>query len=258
MNTARLFFVGGLLAYRGLFRWLTPSVFVPTMIGIPIFQMIFFVLLGRSGGSGDDTFYAIGNAVQSCAMAGLFASTMAIANERFGGTLEAVLATPSSRMVVFGGRLVPPALTGMAISTIMLTLSVVLFDVRIPPAATPVLMATVVACSLSTSALGLTLGALGLRYRDAMFLSNLVLYAMLLLCGTNVPLDELPYPLRVVSELMPLTHGLRAGRDAIAGAPAYGAVGVEFLVAGAYLMLALAMLGVYERGSRRHATLERV
>jgi ABC-2 type transport system permease protein len=42
-----VFLVGGNLAYRGLFNWIHPAIYVPTMLGAPLFQLIFFTKLGR-------------------------------------------------------------------------------------------------------------------------------------------------------------------------------------------------------------------
>ena len=43
----RTFFVGGVIAYRGLFNWIRPSMYIPTMLGSPLFQLIFFTKLGQ-------------------------------------------------------------------------------------------------------------------------------------------------------------------------------------------------------------------
>ena len=34
------FFVGGLIAYRGLFNWIRPAMYIPTMLGSPLFPRI--------------------------------------------------------------------------------------------------------------------------------------------------------------------------------------------------------------------------
>jgi ABC-2 type transport system permease protein len=256
MTSIRLFFLGGLLAYRALFRWLRPAIFVPTLLGIPVFQVLFFVLLGRYSGDQPDSFYAVGNAVHGAAFAGIFGATMAISNERVAGTLGVVLATPANKAVAFAGRMVPPVVTGTAIAGLMLAGCTVVFDLDIRAAALPALVGAVLACATAASAFGLMLGAVGLRLRDVVFLSNLAVYLMLLLCGTNVPVDRLPPPLRVLSEILPVTHGLAAARAAVAGRPAGGQLGLELAVAGAYLVLALVLLRVFERSSLRHATLE--
>ena len=77
VNNVRIFFVGGVIAYRALFNWLNPWIFIPTLIVAPIFQVLFFAFLGRSAGLESDRFYVIGNALQIAALPGLFAMTFA-------------------------------------------------------------------------------------------------------------------------------------------------------------------------------------
>ena len=53
----RIFFIGGVIAYRGLFNWIAPAYYIPTMLLGPIFQILFFSYLGRYSRLGDDTFF---------------------------------------------------------------------------------------------------------------------------------------------------------------------------------------------------------
>ncbi len=46
-SSLRIFFVGGLISFRALFNWIKPSLYIPTMLGSPLFQIIFFTYLGR-------------------------------------------------------------------------------------------------------------------------------------------------------------------------------------------------------------------
>ena len=46
MTALRVALIGGLLSFRGLFSWLHPALFVPTMIVPPLFQVLFFAYLG--------------------------------------------------------------------------------------------------------------------------------------------------------------------------------------------------------------------
>src|SRR6185312_16351735 len=82
-NNGRIFFVGGVIAYRALFNWLNPWIFIPTLVFAPIFQVLFFAFLGRAAGLESDRFYVIGNALQLAALPGLFAMTFAISGERW-------------------------------------------------------------------------------------------------------------------------------------------------------------------------------
>ena len=60
-----VFFVGGVIAYRGLFNWIRPAIYIPTMLGSPLFQLIFFTKLGQYAHARERRdFYIVGNSVQ--------------------------------------------------------------------------------------------------------------------------------------------------------------------------------------------------
>ena len=80
MNFLRVFFVGGLISYRALFNWIRPSMYIPTMLGSPLFQLIFFTKLGQFAHAESADFYIVGNSVQVAAMASIYGMAMAIAN----------------------------------------------------------------------------------------------------------------------------------------------------------------------------------
>ena len=90
----RVALVGGLISFRGLFGWLHPAIFVPTLIVPPIFQVLFFAYLGRAAELESDTFYVVGNSIQLAALPGLFAISHAINGERKSQTLASLLASP--------------------------------------------------------------------------------------------------------------------------------------------------------------------
>jgi hypothetical protein len=42
----RVFWYGGRMSYGMLFNWARPSIYIPTLIGGPTFQLLFFAALG--------------------------------------------------------------------------------------------------------------------------------------------------------------------------------------------------------------------
>lgn len=255
--TLRLFFCQGWRAHFALFHWMRPSAFFPTVLGVPAVQLIWFVYLGRYLGTHPPAYYAVGNALDACATAGLFAPAMSVQNERVGGTLTPVLASPANRGVMFAGRLVPAVLFGFLTTAVMLALGVVWAGVEIPAAAVPAVLAAMLVTATSCSAFGLVIGAVGLRTREATFMANFAMYAMLLLCGINLPLSRLPIGLRVLGEVLPMTQSIEAARRALAGTSGVaGLLGWELLKAAVLLLLALALLRLFERAARAGATLD--
>ena len=64
MAALRVFFIGGLLSYRALFSWMSPWIFIPSLVITPVFQILLFAYIGRTAGVGDDRFFLIGTALQ--------------------------------------------------------------------------------------------------------------------------------------------------------------------------------------------------
>jgi len=260
MTSLRVFFVGGLISYRGLFNWIRPSIYIPTMLGAPLFQILFFTYLGRYSGAGqDDAFFIVGNAVQACAMSSVYGMTMAIANERWFGTLAPLLASPANRLAVFLGRGVPVLANGLVVTAFGFAVGAVLLDFRPGLSVVPALAVVVLATCASCTAFGMLLGSIGLRAKDFFFAANLAYFLMLLFCGVNIPLDVLPEWMATVGRMLPLTHGIAAAREIAAGATlgdVGGLVATELVIGAAYAAAAFVLFRVLEHASRRSAVLD--
>lgn len=260
MTTAlRIFFLGGWTSYRALFGWLSPWILIPTFIIGPILQILFFALVGRTAGVGDDTFFLIGNAIQYASIPCLFAMGNTIGGERYSQTLSLLLASPARRVPLFLGRSLPVIVNGLLCSLIALVLGAIVLRVSIPPTAVPMLVVAVTVAAFSCTGLGLAIAALGLRVRDVAVLSNIVMGVLLVFCGVNVALSSMPGWMQAVGNALPLTHGIEAARASVAGAgPAEvsGLLATEAAIGCAYLLIGLAMLAVIERESRRSASLD--
>jgi ABC-2 type transport system permease protein len=253
------FFVGGLLAYRGLFNWIRPAMYIPTMLGSPLFQLIFFTKLGQYARAESSDFYIVGNAVQVCAMSSVYGMTMAVANERWFGTLGPLLASPANRAAVFLGRGVPVLANGLLVSAFTFGAGALLLGFRPGLAHVPALVVVVVVTVASCTAFGMLLGSIGLRAKDFFFVANLAYFLMLLFCGVNIPLSALPGWMSAVSRCLPPTHGIAAAREVAGGASlgdVSGLIWTELAIAVAYAAGAFLLFRVLERESRRSAVLD--
>src|SRR5687768_4331357 len=259
MNSVRVFFVGGYLAYRALFTWLRPAIYIPTMLGGPIFQILFFAYVGRFARVQDDEFFVIGNAVQASALAGIFGMAMTIGGERWTQTLSPLLATPANRIPLFLGRALPLIANGFVVSAFGFAVGWALLDFELAASEIPGIALVVLVCSFSCTALGLLTGSIGLRARDVFFLANLVALLLLLFCGVNVPLDSLPGWMQTVASGMPLTHGIEAAREIAAGtsfSDVSDLIATEVAIGVVYALVAYGLFRFFEVESRRRATLE--
>ena len=259
MNSVRIFFIGGYLAYRALFNWIHWSMYIPTMLGGPIFQILFFAYVGRYAGSQSDEFFLVGNAVAICSLGGIFGMAMTIGGERWTQTLSSILVTPANRLALFLGRALPNIANGVIVSAVGFVVGSVLLDVSISASTIPAIALIVVVSSFSCTAFGTLIGAFGLRGRDIFFFANLMIFVFLLFCGVNVPVDVLPSWMEAVSKVLPLTHGIAAARQVADGASLGDVSGLVLTEAGigvCYAAFAYALLRLFEVDGRRRASLE--
>jgi ABC-2 type transport system permease protein len=259
VNNLRIFFVGGLIAYRALFNWLNPWIFVPTLIVGPIFQLLFFAYLGRAAGLESDRFYVIGNALQIAALPGLFAMTFSISGERWYATLSPLLATPANRAAIFLGRALPVVVNAAFVCVVSFVAGALILGVHVDRATLPALAVVIGVTSISCTCFGFLGGPLGLRWRDAIIAINLADAVLLIFCGVNIPIASLPGWMQTVSEYLPVTHGLRAARRVADGAhlgDVSGLLLAELGIGAVYALLGFLWLRHLELVARRGATLE--
>jgi ABC-2 type transport system permease protein len=255
----RIFFVGGVTSFRALFYWLTPWIYIPTMMIAPLFQILLFAYIGRSAHLRSDEFYLIGNALQYASIPCLFAMAQSVGGERYQETLGAILVSPAARIPLFFGRSLPVVLNGALVAAFSLAAGSLILSVHLPASSLAPLALVVLVAAFSCTGLGLTNAGVSLRIRENAVLSNAIFGFLLIFTGANVPLDALPGWMSTAAQGMPFTHAIAAARKLAAGSSlgdVGGLVGAEVLVGVVYGVLGYGLLRWFEELGRRHASLE--
>jgi ABC-2 type transport system permease protein len=221
-------------------------------------QVVFYALIGRLLGSQSQVnFLLVGNAVFVGVTTALFVvpSTMW---ERATGTLPLQIASPSHPFVGFAGRSLQWLADGIGVSTASLVLVSLLFGVRHTwwgiLAAIPMSLVTFFSAYwLGLTIAGFILGRPVLRN----VAGNLAGLVLMILCGVQVPTSFWPAPLQRIAQFLPLTHGLQAIRDALAGSgPVWMPLLLEACVGlGWFLVAALTFRRFADHG-RKTGTIE--
>ena len=255
----RIFAVGGFLSYRALFGWLNPYLFVIILLVPSVTQILFFAYLGRAAGVEDDTFYVVGNAVVAAAVPCLFGMADTITDERYTHTLSLLVVSPASRIALFLGRAAPVAVNGAVVAAFAFAVGALILEVSVPLSALGALVLTILVTAFACTGLGIVNASIGLRWRETALLSNLILYFLLLTAGVNVPLGLLPGWLSTIAQGLPVTHGVEAARELVAGSSLVDVaplLGAELLVGLVYATVGLFLVRLFEFEGRRGASLE--
>ena len=258
MTALRIFFLGGLMSYRALFSWMTPSLFFLTLVVQPVFQILLFAYIGRAANLRSDEFYVVGNAMQYAAVPCLFAMTQTIAGERYQQTLSYILISPAGRLPLFLGRALPVILNGFFVAAFSLVIGGLILGVTFPASVFAPLALVVLVATFSCTGLGLINAGLGLRIRETSVLSNILVGILLIFCGANVAISSLPAWMAAISSWIPLTHAIEAARAVADGGSLSSVEGLltrELGVGLIYAVGGLAIIRFFETQSRRHASL---
>ena len=259
MTSLRIFFIGGLMAYRGLINWLSPWIFIPTLVVAPIFQILLFVFIGRSAGVESDKFFVIGNAVQYASIPCLFSMTNAISGERYQQTLAYLLVSPAGRLSLFLGRAVPVVVNAMFVAAFSLVVTSLILRISIPPTTWPAIALAIAVSAFACTGLGLICAAIGLRVRETAVLNNVLFGLLLIFTGANVAVTELPEWMQWISNRIPLTHGIQAARQLADGASladVSGLIATEFAIGIVYTVVGYQAIRLMERESRKRASVQ--
>lgn len=254
----RLLAVSSVFTYRALFMWLNPAAYLFNKTLFPLVQMSFFTLLGQFGGARPLAFYLVGNAVV-VAFQPMFTIAGAVSGERRLGTLQYVVGSPANRVVLFFGRGIGQALDGLIDLMLAFWFAALLFGLDLSQANWLGIALAIATACYGASAIGLFLGAAAYLVLDANFLANTAMFAMLLLSGANVPLEELPGWLVPLSSALPLTRSVEAARLFTSGgelATGLGLLGIDAAVGTLWALGGLALFSWIEAQARRRGSLE--
>jgi ABC-2 type transport system permease protein len=257
----RIFFSSASFAFKALFSWLRPEMWLMQVMTLPLFEMAFFVYLARfvAPTTSNITFIAVGNAMQVASFSSIFAVCNLTSEEKWQGTLIPLMATPASRFPLFLGRAMFQILNGIAAIAVGFAYATFVFGVDMSRANFLSLAVVILITSLTMTGFGLMLGSVGLFMRTAMIIANIFLFAGQLLCGVNFPVSVLPFWLQPVSYAIPMTYGTTAARAAVQGSGLIQLGNVlleEVGVGGASILVGYLLFIGFEALAIRRGTLE--
>lgn len=141
-------------------------------------------------------------------MVGVITAAASVVRERDYGTIEQLLVTPISPAELIAAKMLPSLTAGMlALFPSLLVASFVGVPLRGDLWLFFVVSALFLASSMS---IGILIATFTETLQQALLISFLVLFPILFLSGTVVPLESMPLGLQFLAELSPLRHYIEA------------------------------------------------
>ncbi|RYU13381.1 ABC transporter permease [Nocardioides iriomotensis] len=237
------------------------------MIAVSVFEGVFqviwpiyfatvaFLLYGRSDEPGVLVYAGLGAAVMGIWSVVTTTASGLLQRERWLGTLELLVASPTRFALV----LVPitTAMASLGLFSLVSTLlwAWLLFGITVPVASPLAFVVSILVSVFSVALLGFLLSVAVVRYRTAWAMGNLLEYPGWLLCGFLVPLTLFPSWVSWISYALPPTWGMQAIRASAHGESPWLDVVMCLLVGLVYGVVGALLSETVLRSARRHATL---
>lgn len=232
-------------AFDGIFQVIWPLYFATAA----------FLLYGRADDERVMVYAGLGAAVMGIWSVVTTTASGLLQRERWLGTLELLVASPTSFALI----LVPvtTAMASLGLFSLGSTLlwGWLLFDITVPVASPLLFALSVVVSILSIALLGFLLSVAVVRYRTAWAMGNLLEYPGWLLCGFLVPLALFPGWVTWIAYALPPTWGMQAIRASASGESPWFDVLMCLGTGAAYGLVGALLSETVLRSARRHATL---
>jgi len=260
MNGFKVFLSSAVFSFRAQFDWLNPVMWLTMKFVLSVSQMAFFVFVGIFANA-PIQFIAVGNALQSVSWNTVFSVINITGHDKWDGTLPLVLATPANRLPLFIGRAMIHVLDGLISAAISFFFAAVLFGVNFGQTNPLALIVAVVLTAFTMAGFGLLIGGFCFFFRNPMVFANIFTFALLIFCGVNFPVQSLPIAVQPVSCIFPLTYGLTAARNAIAGADLVAiapTLAQQIAVGLAAMLIGYLFFRLFENNARKTGKIEAI
>ena len=185
----------------------------------------------------------------------VIASSGALEQQRWQGTLELVVAAPTPLAAVIGPICIAGALVGAYAIGATLTWGALLFDVPVKVEQPLAFAIAIPACALAVGMLGLILAATFVLYRASFHLGIAMQYPVWIVSGLLVPISFLPSFVRPLSWVLAPTWGFRAIQEAALGGTPWPDIGMCLVLSAVYLAIGGSCLIAFEYVARARGSL---
>jgi len=226
----------------------------------PLATLVFYVLLAAySFNTTNLTRWVVGNSFLLCVSIALFTLGQAFDSERYYGRLRSIIASPMSNLATVLQKAVFPVLVAIATVIIGFVAGSLIFDIPFTEINMGLMLAVIAVSMFAAIGLGLLLGAISLLTDSMHLILNTMCYVLMIFCGANFPITQLPAWGQFISRLLPLTRGIEAGNLLFEGFNQGLFIRLmigEFAIGAVFFAISYWVIKLAERAAIKRASLE--
>lgn len=254
------FFSQAWLYFKGQQAAFNFEEFVSFQAAIPLLTLIFYcVLASYSFNTADLTRWVVGNSFLLCVNTCIFSLGTTFTAERYYGRLRSIIAAPVHKLSVVLQQGFFPALVAVTTVFVGFIAGSLIFGVDFSGVNFGLFTLIVLVAMFAAAGFGLLLSMLGLISDSIHFILNLSVYVLMIFCGANFPIAQLPKVGQFISRLLPLTRSIEAANmlfGPLEGSSLAKLLLGEALLGVCYFFTGFLVIRLVERLAIKRATLD--
>ena len=248
------------LGYRARFYWSSPTAFIINAAMVPVFMMLGFGFLAAFAVDEDLTRHiVVGMSVNGAVLYMVNEVALGFYGEKWTGNLTTIFLPAGNRIVHYFGRGIvhyPHAFFTIAMG---LLAGILILEIDFSNANWGLLLVSAFLTVTSIAMFMLFMGDLVLLLKSFQNLYMASLGIIVGLTGVVVPVSDLPLIFEAIAHMLPISHGLVAFRDSLAGAGFSDVVGnlvLEAVVSASYALVGYVGFVFVERQLKFRGTMD--
>jgi ABC-2 type transport system permease protein len=256
----RRFFHQAWLYFKGSNSAFSFEEFALLELSYPLLTLVFYVVLASySFNTIELTHWVVGNSFLLCVNITLFSLGQSFASERHFGRLRSIIASPINKLATVLQKAVFPMIIAIITVFAGFLAGSLIFNVPFTSVNLGLLLAVIAVSMFATAGLSLLLAAFSLLSDSMHLILNTMSYVLMIFCGANFPIAQLPAWGRAFSRALPLTRGIQAANMLFEGFDGRGFLRLvlgELVIGALFFLASFWVVKFAERIAIKRASLE--
>ncbi len=177
----------------------------------PIITLSFYCILAAySFNTSNLTKWVVGNSFLLCTNTCIFTLGIAFDAEKYYGRIRSIIISPVNKLIIVLEKGFFPAMVSVITVFFGFIIGSLIFGVDFTSINMGLFLLVVMIGMFTMTGFSLFLSSFGLITDSMHFILNLISYVLMIFCGANFPISQLPKGLQIISKLIPLTRSIAA------------------------------------------------
>jgi ABC-2 type transport system permease protein len=182
----------------------------------------------------------------------LYSSGSSLISQKWNDTLNLLIASPTSLFQIILSKTISNSFIALISMVISFIYGKLIFRFNIGIENYGMFFLAVLVLLLTLSVVGLILSLVFVASQNAYDYQNLILTPVILICGVFNPIDNLPWFMKGISYLIPMTWGIQSVYESLASSPhMFNSMMLAILVSAIYLVITLFVVKIIENVLRK-------